>query len=239
MLSDDVLQTLDAALQFMRQDPRHDLNPGYRVAIYEQMGPELEMDAIDQETCDVTGYARRMDLWLRTIRHVQPIWETAHIDWPAAIEWLTLAEDITRRTLVHQLTPTERHQLTDDIFTDWYVTYLVERFADDPLVGFPQATFTFLVNACCDCGKGEQLAEVVETEDGDEEIVTIHDVTIPEERIEIRRKDVPAWAAMLTSGGLPDLPSSRPEDRLTFWEWWLTEAVPLAWAAVPSESGEG
>jgi hypothetical protein len=199
------------ALAAMRQHPLNDLNLGWRWAIYAAFGSRL----LDEETIDMSGYLRRTALACLSVRKVLPIWERAKPADRTAHQILAQAEQV----LHAQVNPQTLTQKPAAYWTlmDGYIYHAIKNGEDTTfvLVGY---------GAAC------ALSVALWDEKFDPNRV---DYNLTEASFDPYEWDVAFHTAAAYSGGVTWRGHSNSVKRREFWQWWLTEAVPKAWAAFP------
>jgi|SRR5690348_13235900 len=214
----DLQRQLDLALDAVRRDPAHALTLGHRQAIWSSLGPRL--DPVTPDTAaNATGYRRRLKLAILAARHVLPLWQP----WPPryAIEQYdqTMAD------------PRELVQLAENVL------------ADPAEIGGARYRFSRSWSAATDLFDAEDpqtgsaalsAVKTLKTAIEDEEFdPATPDYALTDFDRDPWSQDASYFAAVASANGSLLDTQSDPARRLEFWEWWLTQAVPAAWAAVP------
>jgi hypothetical protein len=204
------LQISDA-LAAMRQHPLNDLNLGWRWAIYTALGPHL----FGEDTIDMTGYLRRTALACLSVRKVLPIWEQAKPADRTAHQILAKAEQVLHGKVNPQILsqkPAAYWTLMDSLY------YFADENGEDPSY----------------IGVGYGAACALSVALWDEKFDPNHvDYNLTEASFDPYEWDVAFHAAAAYADGAVWEQNSNTVKRREFWEWWLTEALPKAWAAFP------
>ncbi len=207
-----LLRTL---LEEVRIHPQHVLWPYQRYLVYEQLG-RLEEPA---------GYQRHGWLGLTTAEYVLPIWQQARPQ-----------DDHMQRLL----------QLTNEVIEHKADTKAAEQVAEQ--------VWDMLVNAVDNTGYGQDVQATPQAASALLAATVALQLTLgvdvsywwldldAEENAEEEREsetdpwttDVAGWAVHAYAyDGKPLWKNLNKDKQLEFWTWWLTEAVPAAWAKAP------
>jgi immunity protein Imm5 of predicted polymorphic toxin system len=194
---------LQSALQFasdaLRNDPSGALPLPYRRAIWAALGPPTPRGP---------GHRRRVDLDVRTVQRVLPIWQSAHADDDRPLQMLQLAQsvldgtvDADSATRTRDRFEVEVQDLEDEDFAPGYV--------------------------------GDAAVHAVVTAEVDHQPDAFPPQTRDED-LDADQWDTSYYAAAAASGTAPGDPSDdnqSQERRRGFWRWYLEEAVPAAYAS--------
>lgn len=202
---------IDRGLFKIKNDSKHDLNLGFREAIYWSFGPYR----FGKKDSSIDGHKRRVALASIVTRRVLPIWVR---------EWPTDTKPQTILTEVEQIMKTPRNQVDEDVVSEslaryWeYIDNLIERTRNlAGIVGL--AAVKTLSLALWD--------DFADSEDIDYELLDSDEFT---------NNDTHFLAAAAYSGGPPYsialAQNSDAQKRHEFWEWWLNDAVTAAWNSV-------
>jgi hypothetical protein len=219
MLSPKLRKAIEISKVAIGKNPKHDLNLGYRRLMYSLMGPKADLST---RAGNLEGYRRRVNLGVCTIQKVLYIWE----------EFVRLVSD-------DLIFPNDDHphQLLDKakgIMSGNYSIELGLKAYDDIEIwaeDYPR-----------DCAKYQQALAVGEGAFAVLQIalwevpfdllsVEDFDPGLTEGDIDPNVLDPSFFAANAESGGSIWDEKTSPEKRKKFWEWWLDDAVPFAWAS--------
>lgn len=209
-IPDILAERIRAGLEQVREHPRHELDLAQRDAILAAMGLRDPRATLDSHE----GKRRRAVLAVLTARHVLPIWQRA---WPMSDSPQTAiaaAEALLRSSA--------------DVSDPYAV---IERCQ----VEIEQVMREDHVSACS--GRSAVQALVVAVEDEFFDPAVADGETGSGAQDEYEDDDTATLASTAYAGGSASNPASDPELRQKFWEWWLTEAVPAAYAegTIPPE----
>jgi hypothetical protein len=194
-------EIIEQALIAVRAHPQHDLELGYRQAIW----AALEAPTDGTEEAKNIGRKRRLLLAILSAKHVLPIWEKMRPDDTIPHNLLTKAE----RSLFEKV-----ESLLDDFSV--FATYMNN-------INYEPAVMA-----------GESAAMTLSTALWDEKFDPANiDYNLTNADLDPDYSDAALLASVAYANGSIWEPSSDPEKRCKFWEWWLTEAVPMAWQAFP------
>jgi hypothetical protein len=205
-----VQDLINSGLEKVDADLRHHLNLGHREAIYWAFGPQRF--ALGNK--DDSGYIRRMSLASQTILHILPIWETT---WPENPLIQQILSKIQQTTNLHP-DKHDRNVLDKEIHNLWlHVTELTDSTREIAGVVGMAAVGVYSL-AVWDGFTGEDEFDL-QRQDSDDFMTC----------------DLHFYAAAAYANG-PPYPialasESDAEKRQTFWNWWLTQAVPEAWSS--------
>ncbi len=189
----------EQAKNAIRNHPQHDLNLGYRQAIWAAIGSQ-----------DESGHARRTALAILASRYVLPIWGNFRQD-DTPNHVLTVAEEVLNKTLDVQ----QARSYKDEIWTRLENTASVAEHQDleyQKLINVELAAIAALNSALYD-------------EEFDPNNLN-YDLTDAD--VDTYESDSSFWAASAYADGPIWEPTSSASKRLEFWEWWLTKAVSQA-----------
>jgi hypothetical protein len=199
-------QLIQEALESVHHHPQHDLNLGYRQAIW--LALESEHDDIGIK--NNLGYTRRALLAIFTVRHVLPIWCQAfpNDDTPQRI--LAMAEKV-----IHGKISKEIAELESDL-----VVKQIEQ------LGYNSDGMEFTV--------GYSAVAALNTAVSDENFDPEHIDYSISDNLDVEGNDASFFAAAAYSNGpiWKTQSNSDSAKRREFWEWWLMQAVPLAWESI-------
>lgn len=194
---------IEDALIAIQHQPAHDLNLGYRQAIWAALGPGEKRADVK----DTTGHNRRTTLAVHTARHVLSVWERV---WP---------QDDTPRRLLY-----EAEQVRDGVLEPARAREHATAFwtwLDDALAEYEDHLPAIYA------GSSAVLALRVAIRD---EHFDPDDIDYARTDADLEPYDSdPAFfaAAAYANGSIWDSESNAGK-RYDFWKWWLTEAVPVA-----------
>lgn len=228
MLTPRLDDAVNTAILAVQREPQHDLLPYYRAAVYAALG-DLDTDL---------GYWRRGRLAIATATYVLPFWRQAFPHDDRADVLLQAME----RTLLGLESVATLDAARDELFS-WLDRH---RFApedslptteDEPLVLFgaedgdldlradvaPESAVFAADTALAACIPilGIDVFSATEISDYDRE----GDVLEPGQDA--------AWSAANAYAGRSM--HTDADRRLSYWIWWLTEAVPQAWSSAPPD----
>ncbi|SRR5579883_346459 len=209
------LQALEEELSMLkdavRLQPQHALLPYQRRhVVYKRLGSIREGQ----------GYQRRVWLDISATRRVLPLWRQIRPQDRRAEELLVLATDLLERRADAQAAKEIAKELWN-----WFVNrtggeqYVGEVERDPRALNVMMAAVRTLFVAT--------TPEITDWELEDEDFVDATDSDI-----DPWSYDTAGWAANAYAGPVWK-PESDQQKRLEFWTWWLAEAVPAAWRAVP------
>jgi hypothetical protein len=210
------------ALVFVRQHPQHELNPGYRQAIYAVYGP-LDAPSTggatpESQLLDVAGNRRRAVVSLMAAQRVLPYWKQAMSDSDMLDVLLADAQQ-----LLH--TQAGRQKAKEDAQAAWLYTDEVLATQLDLPRRVSAAAFAAVVALQTTLWGVAFFGEYAN--------LSWSDYHLDSEAIDIARRDAASWAALSAANGRYFDEDADHAKRLEFWEWWLNEAVPQAWESVP------
>lgn len=204
-------QTIEDAVNALCCHPQHDLNLGYRQAIWAVFGPRIDVSQMGTNS----GYKRRVILSILTARHVLPIWEGVWPDDDTPYRLLKNAEQVLKGTFDVKMAQDYR----DEVWTK------LENLASKPdrqslEYQKPISAGFSAINALCTALQDEEFDSANINCDLTDTDVDAYD------------NDSSFWAAAAYANGGIWEPKSDAVKRREFWDWWLTKAVPSAWQAV-------
>lgn len=203
----ELQELITAGLLKIKNDPNHDLNLGYREAIYSALGPYAGADG----NSDNSGHLKRVFLATIAVSRVLPLWQQT---WP---------EDETVQCILAKVNhimskpqEVDEEAMDEEIEHLWeYTTELTDETREiGGIVGM--AAVAALSLAQWDGFMEEEEIDLERTDSDD-----------------FMLNDGHFYAASAYAGG-PPYPialaeQSSPTKRQEFWQWWLTSAVPAAW----------
>ncbi len=215
-------QAIDAALTAMRDDPQHDLGSSWRQAVYESFGSPL----------DPAANKARSLLFLWTVRrlvHHPTLTDCFRL--PHVVREIEMMEDV----LIGMLAPSAAARwLRFEMEGGWFAP---------EFDGYP---INYAIAASHEALGRIASSEVLSYNGLDSYAVVIHGISADGNGFycgfsldrEDNRADPAYWASLAVAwigrrdgeyeyGDGEDV--YDPVARRTFWEWWLTEAVPAAW----------
>ena len=201
---------INEALTRVRKDPQHHLNLGYREAIYHAFGPHL-FDNGHQ-----IGHKRRIALAHLAVSRVLPLRQSA---WPKNDTVPRMIRQV-EKIMNAPVSAIERDALGEEVEALWeYVTELTDETRN--IAGVVGMAAVEMLSLALWDGFTEWDGIDCKRDDS-------HD---------FMDNDVHFYAATAYANGPPYAialsSDSSPDKRQEFWEWWLTEAVPAAWAVTP------
>lgn len=201
-------KTLTTALQAVENHPHHDLNLGYRQAIW------AVFDFFEaSERHQNIGHFKRIKLAIMTAHKVLPLWESKFSNDKLPHETLKVAETVLIGEYHFETTEKYLQQAWNNI----------ENLASEP-------------NFQDDCTQraiaaGTSAVKAVSTALYDESFdVNNINYQNSDEDLDSFQVDSSFWAATSYAGPIWDSSASEPKKRLEFWHWWLKEAVPMAFS---------
>lgn len=206
-LTQSLKKIVEKALEAVHSHRQHDLNLGFRQAIWAEFGPHLK----ESRSKDKVGHQRRTILAIITARHVLPVWECV---WPkndTPHRILEETEKVLKGTLKFSLK--EGRERLQDLWT-WLDNMEVSNVQLDAFnVGF-SAVKAFAVAL-------------------EDELFDPKDIDYNRTDIDVDAYDADSsyYAAAAYANGSIWESESDASKRKEFWEWWLQEAVPEAWRA--------
>jgi hypothetical protein len=214
-LPTELQHSIDQALDAILNHPQHLLPSRHRRAIYNAFG------AVE------TGNAEqaRVRLAVMTARHVLPVWQ--HV-WPSdSLPQFALrtADDVLQGRVDAQTVEVEVSDASE-VLEDLRNTREGQVHLDALFAG--QAAISALAKAfkLCSVVSAHLAARIND-----------YNSYIAAEEIDIlswkilwveENNDTALWAAAAFAGGISDI-RPDPAKQRAFWEWWLTEAIPIAW----------
>jgi Immunity protein Imm5 len=198
---------IDQAREAVYHHPQHHLECGYRYAIFSAFGPFKGSPAYQ----DKKGWQRRLVLAIETTRHVLPLWEQALPHNTIPQRALTLA----KRSLISRI---NEEQIWKARNTSW-VQLLDLGNNNEELQSILGVGFAAL----------QALSVALQDEQFDESEITLD---TKDQDSDPETLDASYFAAAAFAHGTIWEEQSSSSKRRAFWEWWLNEAVPLAWNAI-------
>lgn len=199
-----------AAQQALRRHPQGHLDPGYRHAIYAAFGPK----STALSSAAPAGRARRVRLGMLATQHVLPKWQAL---WPA--------DDMPQR-LVRAADELTSGMLDPQVAREFWdaMWARLEELMSEP--AYQSATYQDPLSV------GVSAAFTLSAALHDEQFDPARiDYALADTDTDVFSKDAAFWASTAYAGPIWE-PTTDPQQRRSFWEWWLTEAVPAAWSSV-------
>jgi len=203
-LPQSLRSVVDDARAAVAGRPRHNLNLGYRRAIWAVFGPPMDSVTLTP----TTGTKRRVALATLTARHVLPAWEGTWPDDRTPHHILDAAQGVLQGT--H---PREAARANRDRFWD-----RLEK------LGHGDADIKVL--SCAGYSAIATLNAALRDELFDPARI---DYDVGDGAVDPYQSDAAYFAAIACAHGPVRSSSSDADKRRQFWTWWLDEAVPAAW----------
>lgn len=203
-------QLISEASLAVHNHPQHDLDLGYRQAIWAALGA---LGGVSNAIGGI-GHKRRAILAVFTARKVMPIWERTWPNDKRPSQILTKAEQ-----LVHGSEDVKAATEYGDQFWTW-IEQSIGAYEDK----IPVYVGASAVKALFVALQDEQFEYTDINFQRTDADVDVYDL------------DASYFAAAAYANGSIWEPESDSAKRRKFWEWWLNEAVPSAWSAVSGES---
>jgi Immunity protein Imm5 len=224
-ISPELQTLLEKAQTHIRRHPEDDLPLGYRQAIKMALGPYYDIGKNNLQSPAAVGYKRRGVLAILTARYVQPIWQQV-----TPTEDLS-QEEIDRGLPARTLLRAQKYltgELTVGSAKEFYRFYNLIWQDVLSLMQTEDIDQTWPVGA----GWAALKALLGMRADFKFEI----DLSRTDESIrDIDARDYEFHAVVAYANGTPDWPNADQARRHQFWNWWLTEAIPIAWNAVQAD----
>lgn len=209
---------IELARDAVLRDPTHALSLGHRQAIWAALGPRVDT-VIPEKVPTARGYQRRLRLAILLVRHVLPLLRSQPPGSSIEQFELTMAD------------PPELLRLAEAVLTDpnalGNARYRFSR-------SWSAATDLFdpedLPTSNVRLSAVKALKTAIEDEDFDP---ATRDYQLTDQDRDPFSQDASYFASVAYANGTMLDSQSNPAKRLEFWEWWLTQAVPAAWEAVP------
>lgn len=200
LVSTNLDQITAQAITAVYSHPQHDLNLGYRQAIWAAYG-----------SANNYGHKKRAILAILTAKSVLPIWNNVWHDDSTPHQILNTAEQVLNGTLNNQIARNYR----DEVWT------IFENKASEQ--EFQSLEYQKPINA------GLAAIAALNTALYDEEFDPDNiDYNLTDADMDAYETDSSFWAAAAYANGPIWEPMSNANKRLEFWDWWLTTAVPKA-----------
>jgi len=216
MLPRTLQRLVNDALLKVRAGPNHDLNSGHLYEIGKAVGWLAGVAHLGE-----ASHRRRITLLILTARHVLPFWEQVHREDKTPHQLLEGLEQIKAGTLDPEGLRPALDQF-DEMLAQEHMATQYEWHARNPNPGM------YLMEAA---HRASTVGAAISNG-----VTAI--VDIDEELEEPGAANSSATTCVLMAsdayaGGMAKNRLSDSAKRLAFWEWWLTEAVPAAWASAP------
>lgn len=196
-------------LQHVQQSPEHHLPLGYRQAIWDALGPE--MDA--RKPRGGSGHQRRMLADAMAVQHVLPMWDAM---WP---------ENRTPHEVLDSAQQVLNGQGGDDEAIDTSIRYLWTDYDDACYAAQTTDQFVPVVLLAS--------VKVLKRAWNDLDFrPSRYALSATDGQQGYHNTDAAYDASVAYGHGLPWDTASDAAKRQEFWEWWLTAAVPAAYEAV-------
>jgi hypothetical protein len=197
-------ELLAEAAVVLKNDPDGVLSLGYREMIWGHLGPNAPKPVVRPLT---PGHLRRIRLVVLSVQHVLPLWLQAQPSDTSVQDSLSL--------ILRGLAETGREEDLQRLANEHWET---GEGSDETLATFvhaaaSRAIVTFLED---------------ETFDPDE-----YDPDMADAAMDAYDHDAAFWASCVAADGATWSETSDAGKRRAYWTWWLEEAVPKAWSAVP------
>jgi hypothetical protein len=209
-LPSDLSHLINESLKGVESHPQHELNLGYRYAIYAFFGPKSPTSGNTTNQ----GHRRRTKLALLSIQHVLSLWEKVR---PFDRSPHLILEKV-QQILEGVLTGKQVDQMSG--LPDW--GYMDNVSCQVPYIGSSWILVGY--------GAVKTIGVAIWDEIFDP---TQINPQLTDDHLDTYDLDVASEAAAGYAGGFRWKSESDQRKRRQFWEWWLTEAVPKAWAAFP------
>lgn len=208
MVMPEILRNvIQEALEFVDCDAHHDLNLGYRHAIWLTFGPRMKVPG----TPFNLGHMRRASLAILTAHQVLQIWEAVWPEDNLPSSLLEIAREVIKGKVSVESAKTFRR-------TAWAK---LEQLASNP--EYQEAKYQRSTSA----GLSAECALKTVLEDEVFEATHI-DYSLTDLDQDAYEHDASFWAATAYSGPIWEVDSDSSRRR-EFWVWWLNEAVSQAW----------
>lgn len=205
-------QAIETGTAAVRAHPSHHLERRYRLAIWAALGPKLDRARPDGDV----GLRRRTHLERLSVLRVLPLWEARFPD--VTLPQKLLAE--TEQVLAGQF---DRKQVARDLGYSWGEMDAISWGYTDKIYAVGYAAHHVLYQAHCDSAFDPDP--------------TTASWRLADDEVSPYYKDAAYLASLAAAGDAPIPGAGDNAKRLAFWEWWLSEAVPQAWASVPDGPG--
>jgi immunity protein Imm5 of predicted polymorphic toxin system len=205
-----IARVINASLAAVRADAHHHLELGPRQTVLAALGPALDPSL----PFGGRGHQRRTLLDIATVQHILPLWQAVWPDDDSPQEVLAEADHALRGAA----------GTADEVRSRilWLWTVFDDFSLDDEDQHSSQSLVLFAsIKALCRAFNDQGFDP------------TRIDPRATDGHIPPRSTDAAFDAAVASADGVPWDETSNGARRLEFWEWWLTQAVPAAWAAVP------
>ncbi|MBU7005761.1 Imm5 family immunity protein [Phosphitispora fastidiosa] len=204
---EELSKTLNLAYQAMTAHPQHDLNLGYRWLIYEQLGPGKG----ESRQTGSDGLKKRVNLAISATEKVLPLWGKVYPGNSLPERCIQLANQV----LLGQVDANEAWKQRD-LFWDHLVEMGNKDQANQVVHG---AGFSAV----------QVLNAVLRNERFDSRQINLN---LTDADVNPDEMDAAFFAAAAYANGAVWDEASDSLKRREFWEWWLKEAVPLAWEMI-------
>ncbi len=197
-LPTELTQVIKNAQDAVEKHPYHDLNLGYRQAIWAALGPSLKTS---QRGGNNAGLKRRAFLAILTTRYVLPIWERVRPEDHILQDLLAEAEQVLTGTVDKETAWNDR---------DRFWVYFVDMGNEDEKKQIISGVGFAAVHA---------LTVALQDESFDPSNINYN---LTDADIDPDEMDSSFFAASTYANGPVSEPDSDAEKRRDFWEWWST-----------------
>jgi Immunity protein Imm5 len=205
-----ISQVINDSLAAVRADAHHHLELGARQTVLAALGPALDPSV----PFGGRGHQRRTMLDITTVQHILPLWQAVWPDDDSPQEVLAEADHALRGTA------SAEEDVRSSIL--WLWTVFDDFTLDDGDQHPSQSLVLFAaIKALCRAFNDQGFDP------------TRIDPRATDGHTPPRSTDAAFDASVAYADGVPWDQTSHDARRLEFWEWWLTQAVPAAWEAVP------
>lgn len=210
MIPSKLKKLIEDALESVHRHPQHDLNLGYRQAIW----AALETYNNDYSQDNHLGHNRRAFLANLTVRHVLHIWHQMFPEDNTPQKILLEAEQVMAGTISKEVAKKDSERFWQEM----------------QQLGYSDSKMAFTVG----CAAAQALNTAIEDENFNSGNID-YNLT---DNWDTEGNDASFFAACAYTNGSvwkTNWGNSQSKKRLQFWEWWLTQAVPMAWEAFANE----
>ncbi|OPX86540.1 MAG: hypothetical protein A4E53_02973 [Pelotomaculum sp. PtaB.Bin104] len=201
----ELIQAIGLAHEAMMAHLQHDLNLGYRRLIWAGLGPHMNSSCQNE----LIGLKRRVNLAILAAQMVLPIWNKFYPSDDLPYRCIDLARQVLNKNLDENVAWEQRNMF-------W--SKLIDKGNRDQENQVVQ-------------GVGFSAVQVLTTALRDEIFEPLKiDLNLTDADIDPEAMDSSFFAAAAYANGAIWNSGSDSLKRQKFWEWWLKEAVPMAWA---------